>query len=90
MADVATAVKRALGELEERAARMESRETAEAGARPLAMGVAATYACARLCAQGAWAAARGDRRTAAVASRLAARGLVPPEAPADLGLAFGE
>jgi acyl-CoA dehydrogenase len=90
VADVATAVKRALGELEERAARMESRETVEAGARSLAMGMATTYACARMCAQGAWAAKKGDRRTAAIAARLAARGLVPPEPPPDLGLAFIE
>ncbi|MGH2746645.1 MAG: acyl-CoA dehydrogenase family protein [Actinomycetota bacterium] len=88
VADVATAVKRALGELEERAARMQAEDTPEAGARSLAMGMATTYACARLCAQGAWAAARGDRRTAAIAARLAARGLVPPEAPVDLALAF--
>lgn len=51
--------------------------TGEAGARELALGVARTVACAELCKQGAWAAGRGNGRTAAAASRLAARGLAP-------------
>jgi acyl-CoA dehydrogenase len=52
-------------------------EAGEAGARELALAVGRTVACAELCRQGAWAAARGSNRTAAAAARLAARGLGP-------------
>jgi acyl-CoA dehydrogenase len=62
-------------------------ERAEAFARSLAIGLATTYACARLCGQGSWAAERGDPRPAAVASRLAARGLLPPGPPVETELA---
>ena len=55
----------------------------EVGARELAMSLARTVACAELCKQGAWAARRGSGRTAAVASRLAARGLGPGVLPGD-------
>jgi acyl-CoA dehydrogenase len=81
VADAATAVKQALGELEERSARLEDAEAAQAAARPLAMGMAATYACALLCEQGAWGASSGDARTGELAHRLAQRGLVPAEPP---------
>ncbi|HEX2051084.1 MAG TPA: acyl-CoA dehydrogenase family protein [Actinomycetota bacterium] len=80
----------ALDELEARAARWDDDDRAQAGARSLALGLASTYACARLCLQGAWAARRGDVRTAAVATRLARRGLVPPEPPPDDGLGMDE
>jgi alkylation response protein AidB-like acyl-CoA dehydrogenase len=59
---------------------------AQAGARSLAMGTGSTYACALLCRQGHWAAGRGDEVTAAIAARLAARGLVPPPAPSDVSI----
>lgn len=65
-------------------------ERAEAGARSLAMGAGATYACALLCRQGHWAARRGATFTAAAAARLAARGLVPPTSPDDLSLAMDD
>jgi acyl-CoA dehydrogenase len=60
---------------------------AEAFARSLALGVATTYACARLGLQRAGAAERGDGRVAAIASRLAARGLLPPGPPLEAALA---
>ena len=62
----------------------------QASARSLALGVAAAYACARLCAQGSWAAERGDLRTAAAALRMAQRGLVPPEPPRHLQLGMDD
>jgi alkylation response protein AidB-like acyl-CoA dehydrogenase len=62
----------------------------QAGARAVAMGLAATYACARLCVQGAWAASLGDRRTALAATRLARRGLLPSPAAEELQLAMDE
>ena len=74
-------VESALIELSKRAAAFESQEMAEGGARSLAMGIATTYACARLALQGAWAAERGETRTALLAARLAERGLVPPPGP---------
>ena len=79
----------ALEELQRRCD-FESAEQAAAEARAVALGLAATYACARLCLQGSWAAERGDLRTAAAASRLAARGLVIPPGPAHLELAMDE
>ncbi len=85
------AVERALAEIERRALHLhDDRERAEANARSLAMAVASTYACARLIAQGAWALKSGDGRTAATASRLAERGLVPPEAPTAIDLAMDD
>ena len=61
----------------------------EAGARDVALALGRTIACAELCKQGAWAASGGSARTAAVAARLASRGLGPVGAPSDdeLGLA---
>jgi hypothetical protein len=89
--EAARATEGALKVLEERAGRfVEDARAAEANARSLALGLAATYATARLARQGAWAAERGDLRTAAAARRLAARGLVPPEAPDDLELGMDE
>ena len=88
---VAAPVRTALAacdELEARAA-FETQEQAAAQARSLAMSLAATYACALLCDQGSWAAGRGDLRTAATATRLAARGLLAPPAPAPGELALG-
>lgn len=63
---------------------------AEAGARSTALSLGTTYACARLCAQGAWATERGSMLTLAAAQRLAARGLVQPPAADHLGLAMDE
>jgi acyl-CoA dehydrogenase len=60
----------------------------EARARSLAMGLASTYACARLCAQGVWASTRGSHLSALAASRLAQRGLLGPGAPTELALAM--
>ncbi|MBA2725279.1 MAG: acyl-CoA dehydrogenase family protein, partial [Actinobacteria bacterium] len=72
-------VTQALADIESRmAATKGDQEAAEAGARSLAFSVATTYACTRLCLQGAWAADRGDQRTAQIAERLAQRGLMAP------------
>lgn len=90
VADATSAVKRAVGELRDRWARMDDAEAAQSNARSFAMGLGATYACARLCAQGAWAASHGDGRTAMAAERMAVRGLVPPLPPADTSLAMGD
>lgn len=89
VAAAVTATRAAVSELERRAS-SDSAEQAQAQARGLALGLAGAYACARLCLQGSWAAERGDLRTAAAASRLAARGLLAPEGPAHLELAMDE
>jgi acyl-CoA dehydrogenase len=82
---------KAIDELESRAGTMaEDLDRAQASARSFALGLATTYACASLCAQGAWAASRGDRRTAAAAGRLAARGLLAAGPPDDLELAMDD
>jgi alkylation response protein AidB-like acyl-CoA dehydrogenase len=87
--ETARAVLTALDELTKRSLELaDDAERAEAGARSLALGTGSTYACALLCRQGHWAAGRGHEETASIAARLAARGLVPPPAPADLSLAM--
>lgn len=89
--ETARAVLEATSELGKRATEAaHDDERAQAEARPLAMGAGATYACALLCRQGHWAAARGSEFTQAAAARLAVRGLVPPAAPSDTGLAMEE
>lgn len=89
--ETARGVLTALDELAKRSIEIaDDAEGAEAGARSLAMGTGATYACALLCRQGHWASERGHDGTAALAARLAARGLVPPLPPLDLGLAMDE
>jgi len=90
LADTAAAVTRALDEIEQRFGGATDRSHREAGARSLALSVASTYACARLCAQGAWAAANGDGRTAGIAARLAERGLIASRPPEALELAMDE
>jgi alkylation response protein AidB-like acyl-CoA dehydrogenase len=65
-------------------------EQGQAWARHIALGLARTYACVRLLAQGQWAARRGHRLTAACAMALLQRGLVPPRPLLDLGLAMDE
>ena len=89
VADAVIATRSALDVLERRCG-FDSAEHAATQARSVALGLAASYACARLCLQGSWAAERGDLRTAATASRLAARGLLPPAAPRHLELAMDE
>ena len=64
----------------------EDDEQAQAWARPLALTLATTYACLRLCEQAAWAEPRGEDRTGKIAHRLVARGLMAPPPPEDLGL----
>jgi acyl-CoA dehydrogenase len=87
----ASACSNALSELSRRArSLLDGAGDAEAAARSLAMGLAASYACARLCAQGKWAAERGDLRTAATATRMAERGLVPALPPRHLELGMDE
>jgi hypothetical protein len=85
--ETSRAVLAAVDELAKRSAdSADDEEAAQAGARSLAMGTGSAYACALLCRQGHWAAQQGHEATAAIAARLAARGLVPPPAPADVGL----
>jgi acyl-CoA dehydrogenase len=82
------------GALDEIATRAEKAtadpEEAQYHARSLALSVARTYACARLCAQGAWTAERGDVRTASTAARLAHRGLVEPDGSREAQLAMDD
>lgn len=87
--ETARAVLEAVAELAKRSNETaDDGERAQAEARPLALGIGATYACARLCRQGHWAAGRGSHFTSAAAARLAARGLVPPAAPPKIFLAM--
>lgn len=65
-------------------------EALASAARSITMGLANTYACALLSEQGAWAAARGDARTASAALRLAARGLVPAPPPMNDSIAMDD
>ena len=75
----------ALGDVGTRLASLAAEpDRAEASARSIAMTVASSYACLRLCAQASWAAKRGAGRTAALARRMAARGLTAPLPPEDL------
>ncbi|MEA2498421.1 MAG: hypothetical protein QOH26_826 [Actinomycetota bacterium] len=83
-------VERALDHLEHSLATTAGDESVEAGARTFAMGLATTYACARLCVQGAWAARRDDTRTSLAATRLARRGLLAPPAPEELALGMDD
>ncbi len=76
-------------ELQARIDRAADADSLQASARAIALGFAAVYATARLCAQGAWAAARGDRRTVSAAARLAGRAL-PHDAPVPFELALDE
>ncbi len=69
---------------------LDDDEAAEIWARPLALSLGKTYACARLCLQGAWASRRGDLRTAETAARLAARGLEPVAPPRSFALAMDD
>lgn len=89
VADAVGRARVALDELQRRCS-FESVEEAATEARSVALGLAAAYACARLCLQGSWAAERGDLRTAATASRLAERGLLAPPGPSHLELAMDE
>ena len=83
-------VRVAVEELERRVKTFDSVEAAASQARSTAIGLATAYACARLCLQGSWAAEKGDLRTSATASRLAARGLLPAPAPTHDELAMDE
>jgi acyl-CoA dehydrogenase len=88
VAEAAARVKDAVITLTESMKRaLDDPATAQAWARSLAMSLARTYACATLCAQGAWAASSGNHATAGAARRLAERGLIGPP-PADLDLSF--
>jgi hypothetical protein len=83
-------VKRAVGELRDRWGQMDDEQAAQLHARPFAMGLGLTYACARLCAQAAWSAREGHSGTSKIAARLAARGLIPALPPSDTSFAMGE
>jgi alkylation response protein AidB-like acyl-CoA dehydrogenase len=76
-ADSSKAALSALQSIKQKILELQDESAAEAFARTLAIGVANTYACARLGLQGAHDAARGEMRTATIAARLAARGLLP-------------
>lgn len=90
VAEPVSAVKRAVGELRDRWAQMDDEESAQLHARSFAIGLGLTYACARLCAQGAWSARAGHEGTSKIAARLAHRGLVPSPPPETTEYAMGE
>jgi alkylation response protein AidB-like acyl-CoA dehydrogenase len=90
VAEPVSAVKQAVGELRDRWNQMDDEERAQLHARPFAMGLGLTYACARLCAQGAWAAQQGRDGTSKMAARLATRGLIPPISATDTSFAMGD
>jgi acyl-CoA dehydrogenase len=86
-AETASAVRNALRTIGQKQKELtEDQVVAHAFARTLAIGVATTYAAGLLARQGLWAARRGDGRTAAIAARLVARGLLPPGPAADIGV----
>ena len=90
-AAVTAEIRRALELLAEKDQQLASRpESGVLFARTLALGVANTYACARLCSQGAWAASRGDMRGLSIAGRMVQRGLLPPGPATALELAMDE
>jgi hypothetical protein len=85
------AVRRALELLTDKDQDLADRpEAGRLFARTLGFGVANTYACARLCSQGAWAASRGDMRGLGIAGRMVQRGLLPPGPATALGLGMDE
>ena len=65
-------------------------ENKQSYARHVALGLARTYACTRLWAQGQWAAERGNPMTLATAKAFVGQGLVPPRPADDVGLAMDE
>ena len=91
--DAATAanqVVKAFSELAADARTALEEEAAQAWARRISLGLATTYACARLLTQGEWAARQGSELTIAAAMGLLQRGLVPPRPLQDVGLAMDE
>ena len=92
LAGLAAQVTQSLSVLSARVrAAAEDRVTLEASARSVALGLATTHACASLLAQATWATGRNLHTNAgSAAARLTARGLVPPEPPADLTLGMDE
>jgi acyl-CoA dehydrogenase len=91
VAEPVAAVKTAIETVKQKADELAAdRDAAEAFARALALGVANTYACARLCLQGSQEAAHGNLSTAAIAVRLAARGLLPRGPATDAATILGD
>jgi len=90
LSETVSTIKQALGELRDRWARMDDEVAAQLNARSFALSLGATYACARLCAQAAWALSKGSDHTARIAARMAARGLVAPLPPSDTSVAMGD
>lgn len=88
--ETTSAIRDAVSQLRKRIDEFDAVETAESAARSIAMSLGSVYACACLAEQGAWAAERGDRRTAIAARRLAERGLVAPVPPPDLSLGLDD
>lgn len=88
--ETTSAIRDAVSQLRKRIDEFDAVETAESAARSIAMSLGSVYACACLAEQGAWAAERGDRRTAIAARRLAERGLVAPPPPPDLSLGLDD
>lgn len=84
LANVASTTAQALDAYRSMIVRLDEQEVAEAYARTAALGLAAGYASALLCAQ---AAATRSERAIATAHGFALRGLVIPPPP-DLGLAL--
>jgi hypothetical protein len=88
--DARTGVVKALGELTSDARSALEDERMQSHARRIALGLARTYACTRLSAQGEWAAKHGSAATSTAARVMSDQGLVPPRPPADADLAMDE
>jgi hypothetical protein len=88
--DARVSVTKALAELTTDARSALEDEGMQSYARRVAMGLARTYACTRLWAQGEWSAARGNGYTLLAARTMMDQGLVPPRPPEDTGLAMDD
>jgi alkylation response protein AidB-like acyl-CoA dehydrogenase len=83
-------IRATLGEVMARARAVMEDERGQFWIRWIALGIASSYACTRLLAQGEWAARRGDARTISAAMLMLNRGLLTGYMSQDLGLAFDE
>lgn len=90
LVETVSTIKQAVGELRDRWTRMDDEVAAQVNARSFALSLGATYACARLAAQAAWAIGNGNDHTVRIAQRMASRGLIAPLPPSDTSVAMGE
>jgi alkylation response protein AidB-like acyl-CoA dehydrogenase len=87
---VAEPIRATLGEVMGRAREVIEDDRGQFWIRWIALGIASSYACTRLLAQGDWAGRRGDARTISAAMLMLNRGLTSGYMSQDLGLAFDE